>query len=343
LNAAKPSLRRLAPGLVVAVALLGAVFIAVDYGQIRSALGQASWSPIPYALAATLVSYICISYSFARVSRLLGIHMRLRDLTAVGFVTTVLNHLVSSGGAAGYSVRFVVMGRHGASLREVIATSILHFYLTSLVMMAMLPVGLVYFLLHSSVSPTAAALLTTLASLVLLASVLAAGLVFWGAMRKKVIDGLVRAARALIRRDVAPAMERFEATMTLGVQAIRRQPMSIILIMMLIATDWACSAGALWFCFRALGVTLDPGQLISGFVIGTVAGVASMIPGGLGVQEGSMAGLFSLLGVSLERALLASILFRVVYFMVPYAISLGFYWRLLHAGGIGGDAGEWGV
>ena len=28
-------------------------------------------------------------------------------------------------------------------------------------------------------------------------------------------------------------------------------------------------------------------------------------------------------------AVLASILFRVVYYLIPYLVSLGFYWRLL--------------
>jgi hypothetical protein len=54
-----------------------------------------------------------------------------------------------------------------------------------------------------------------------------------------------------------------------------------------------------------------------------------MIPGGLGVQEGSMAGIFALLGVSFDRAVLASVLFRVIYFFVPYLISLTLYRGLL--------------
>jgi uncharacterized protein (TIRG00374 family) len=130
---------------------------------------------------------------------------------------------------------------------------------------------------------------------------------------------------------VGESLERFDATLAVGVEAMRARPLSIVAIMVLIAVDWAFSAAALWFSFRALGVTLLPGELVSGFVIGTVAGVVSMIPGGLGVREGSTAGVFSLLGVALEPALLAAFLYRVVYFMVPYAVSLGFYWRLLRA------------
>ena len=54
-----------------------------------------------------------------------------------------------------------------------------------------------------------------------------------------------------------------------------------------------------------------------------------MIPGGLGVQEGSMAGIYALLGVPLNQAVLAAILFRVVYYFAPYLVSLAFYRRML--------------
>ncbi len=329
---ARSSYKRWVPGLVVAIALLGSVFIAMDWSRIQGALRQARGEPIPYALATTAVSYFCISYTFARVSQLLGIRMRAGDLTAVGFVSTVLNHVVSSGGAAGYSVRFMVMGRHGTSLGEVVVVSILHFYLTSLAMMGMLPVGLLYFLLHAAITRTVAVLLVVVSVLILLAVVLAAGMLSSSAMRKGLVTFLVEAGQRLLRRDVSDQLERYDATISLGVEAIRARPGSFLVTMALIATDWAFSAASLWLCFRAMNVTLLVGQLISGFVIGTVAGVASMVPGGLGVQEGSMAGVFHLLGVPLEQALLAAVLFRVTYFMIPYVVSLGFYWRLLRAG-----------
>ena len=54
-----------------------------------------------------------------------------------------------------------------------------------------------------------------------------------------------------------------------------------------------------------------------------------MVPGGLGVQEGSMAGVYHLLGVPLEQAVLVSLLFRLVYYVIPFGVSLAFYWYVL--------------
>ncbi len=97
----------------------------------------------------------------------------------------------------------------------------------------------------------------------------------------------------------------------------------------LVVIDWVGSALTLGFCFQALGSPLPAGVLFTGFVIGIMAGVLSSLPAGIGVQEGSMAGVFSLLGVGFGKAVLASILFRVVFYVLPYVVSLAFYWRLM--------------
>ena len=74
---------------------------------------------------------------------------------------------------------------------------------------------------------------------------------------------------------------------------------------------------------------MDPGVVVTGFAVGVAAGVMSMVPGGLGVQEGSMAGAYHLLGVPLEQGVLVSFLFRLVYYMVPFGVSLLFYRNVL--------------
>jgi uncharacterized protein (TIRG00374 family) len=317
------------PWLIALVLLLGLVFIALDFSQIQRALKQASLRPVPYALAATLISYLCVSFSFSRVSRLLGVDMRERELMAVGFVSVVLNHIVSSGGAAGYSVRYALMNRYGVDFRQVLTISILHFYLTGLVMVSMLPLGMLYLMTHAAIGGAIAGLLGGLAAIVILVIVLATGLVFSDSMRIRLLSAIERIARALLHRELGSALERFDASFSKGIAAMRQRPMAVVGILALIVIDWAASALTLWFSFQALGLTLAVGEVFTGFVIGIVAGVASLIPAGLGVQEGSMAGVVALLGVSFDRAVLASILFRVLFFVIPYLVSLGFYALLL--------------
>ena len=71
------------------------------------------------------------------------------------------------------------------------------------------------------------------------------------------------------------------------------------------------------------------GVLVTIAGIGTAAAVASMVPGGLGVQEGTMTGVFTLLGVDVDHAVALAVMFRFLYFFVPFAMSLVFYKWLL--------------
>lgn len=313
------------PILLVLVVMLGLVFVVADLDQIWTALREANWRLIPFALIATLISYTCISFSFAQVSKLVGVTMSIKDLSIVGYVSSVLNHLVLSGGAAGYSVRYMLMNKYGVTMREVVTISILHFYFTSLLMIAMLPVGFIYVGLKADISQTTEILLAVSAFLLFLVAILATTLIFRSRLRKRMVRILVKATHTFLHRDVSEPLERFDATMDQGVQAIRENRSTMVFIASLIVIDWAFSAVTLWFCFRAFDVTPSLGELISGFVIGTVAGVASLFPGGLGIQEASMTGIFALFGIPFEKAVLAAILFRVTYTIVPYLISLGFY------------------
>ena len=325
MNVIQDNLRRWVPILVVLIALLGVVFIVADLEQIVTAVKQADWRWIPYALVTMAISYACISASFALVSKLMGISMGRVDLVVVGFVSSVLNHIVMSGGAAGYTVRFMLMNRHGVTMREVVAISILHFYLTALFMVAMLPFGLIYLGLNAAISQTVTLLLAVSASILFLLAILATILIFRSQLRKRVIDLLVKAVQALIQRDIGDPLARFDQTMDQGVSAMRDHPSTMAVIAALIVIDWAFSAATLWFCFRAFDVAPSLGQLISGFVSGTVAGQASLLPGGLGMLEASMSGIFVLFGVAFEKAVLVSVLYRVVYSVVPYVVSLGLY------------------
>jgi len=86
---------------------------------------------------------------------------------------------------------------------------------------------------------------------------------------------------------------------------------------------------ALAFCFKALAIPVHLGVLITGFNFGITLTVISLIPGDIGVQEASIAGILAIFGIPFSQGVIGAILFRVVYYFVPFIFSLGFYWNLL--------------
>ena len=320
----------LAVWLALIVFLSGTVLVALDWENYVRVLSQAAWMPLLGALALTVVSYVCVSSAFALVARLLDIQMSYRALIGTGFVTIVMNHVLTTGGIAGYSIRYFLMRKHGVALKDVVAASILHFYITSLDMLIMLPVGFLYLYNHADLPSGIAAAVAVLTLVMTIIAVFASAIIFVKKWRGRFIGVVVHTVRFAIHRDLSKTLRRFDDTLTRGVTEMRHQPLTVIRIVVLSWIDWFASVWVVWLCFDALGEPMRFGVILSGYVIGVMTGVLSMLPGGLGVQEGSMAGIFTLLGSSFQQALLTSILFRAIFFLLPYAVSLPFFGRLLH-------------
>lgn len=314
---------------ILAILLFGAGVIIFDGRQISQAISQADWQVIPAALFFTAISYLCVGYTYAILARMWGICMHPRDLTEIAFVTTSLNHVVRSGGVAGYSVRYLLMNQHGVKFNEVISSSLVHFYLTSLDMLLMMPVALAYLLFNTTTSTPITVLLSAMTILLIIIAISSTLLVFSDGLRIRCIQLITRTGKIILRRDLTFLFNDFNQHMSYGVRVLRSQAARTSLIMLLTFVDWTASVIVLSLCFDAFGPALKPGVVIVIFMIGIMAGVISALPGGIGIQEGSMTGIAMLFGATFEQAVLAALLFRVIYYFVPYGVSLPFYWHLL--------------
>ena len=311
------------------LALLGVVVILLDWREVKEVLGRAQWQWIPLTLAFTTLSYYCVSHSFALINRSFGIAMGKRDLLWVGFVSSAM--IAAVGGLAGHAIRVLLMVRRGLTSSDVMAPSLFHGYIESLAFFALIPCGLIYLLLTHPLSSGVAVWLSVGTGLLGVAFATTAVVYFYGPARSVALWVVRVFMRLVLRRDIAAALRNFETTLNRGLREVRRNPQSLLLPVALIMADRAARVGVIWFCFQALGSDIEFGVTVTGFAIGVAAGVMSMVPGGIGVQEGSIVGTYHLLGVPLEEAVLASILFRAVYYMIPFGISLGFYRRLMRA------------
>ena len=113
--------------------------------------------------------------------------------------------------------------------------------------------------------------------------------------RRVILGQAVRVWRRVSGRDASRFADRLDASIGVGVSAIRERPSILRLPLLLSIGDWAASVAALWLSFDAFGEPLGLGVLVTGFVIGIVAGHLSLVPGGLGVQEGTMTGAYVIL------------------------------------------------
>jgi len=314
--------------MVVALVVLIAVGMAVvDAHAAIEVLKRATWAWLLVAILAAASSYFCLSLALAFLIRLFGVRLPMRDLLAVGFLSFAVNNVFSLGGVTGYSMRLYFLGRRGAPIQDVLGASLVHSYLNQIVMIVLLPSSLFYLFLKHPLGQVNTLELIVGAIMALVVMVGATSLLFHDPTRSLAARLAGRAVKRVLRRDVETHLTGLDQTLSRGMAVIRGRPGFFALVSGLMLVDWMASALALGFCFRALGFVPAPGVLITGFALGVIAGGWSMIPGGLGVQEGSMTGVFMLLGVHSETAFLAALLFRFVYYVLPFSASLLLYAR----------------
>ena len=325
----KVIIQRAALIFVVLFLVAGVLVIVLDWKEMQQIIGQADWFLVAPSFLFTGLSYICLGISLAIIFQIFGIKEDFNYLARLGFVSNAASYLMNVGGATGVSLQYALLKRRGHDTENILAPSLFQLYFSGLALMVLLPVSLLYILLSRQLSLGAALGIGVSIAILMLLLILASVVVFSSRARSILLYYLGRVIHFIIRRKIDTALNDFDNAMGRGVTLIRQRPRVIWMLLLMAVGDWTGTIAALWFCFAALGTYLSAGVLITGFSLGITVGFISMVPGGLGVQEGSMVGIYTLLGVSVRTAILAAILFRIVYYFVPFLISIGFFQHLL--------------
>lgn len=321
--------RRALLAAVLGLLAVGVIAAISDWHELRIAAAKAHWYIAVLAALVAGISNLSTSYSFALAAQLFGVAIPRRYLLEIGFVSNALNQVVSPAGAAGFALRLLIARWRGASTVDMMTASLAHSELTNLLLFAMVPVGLLYLLTEGVVSRQESVLIGLF--VVLLAAVFCGSLLVTinGKARHRFLAGTEALLRRLFRRDVHGFFRNLEVSVSRGLSSTTHHPMLSIGIVALAALDWAAGVAVLGLCFYAFDIPVPLGVLITGFAAGMTVGLVSMIPGGLGVQDATMVGIFSLSGAPLEGTVLALVLFRGAYYLVPFAVSLPLYARLI--------------
>lgn len=99
--------------------------------------------------------------------------------------------------------------------------------------------------------------------------------------------------------------------------SLLRNPGLLIQTLTLQLAIFAFDALTLWLAFKALGEVPSPWVVFTSFTIASMVATIGPIPVGLGTFEAASVGMLSLLGVSVEAALAATLLLRGLTFWLP--------------------------
>ncbi len=308
------------------------LLILFDRDAIFAILSKADWQFIPAALVFVAGSYLAISCVYVLLTRLMGIRMDGIKVAVICFVTTVMNRVVRSGGLSGFSLRYMMMKPFGVKLNDVLNSSFIHFLLGSLLMLGLLPIVLIYIMIFIPVPADTLPLLIVLAVMGVMLEIGIGLILFSEPLREKIIHMIVWLVRKLARKDISAQAGEYSRHAAAAVTVLKKSPPTFTIVMLLTMGELMFNVIVLGYCMKAFHLDLPFGNIFTLYIIGTLVGFISILPAGMGIQEGTITVLCMSQGISFEQSMLASILFRVLQTIIPFLVSIVFYPQFLKSG-----------
>jgi uncharacterized protein (TIRG00374 family) len=322
--------------LKIGIFIFLAVAVLVGVSDIRKIL-RLSAKLDPYFLglsfSAAFGSYLLIAFSLKKILELMDIRLSFFEIFNIAWVSTSINYVLSAGGIGGFTARVYLLKKRGVSYSETIVVSIIHSFIMNMILMLFVLIGFASLIAHKQMGPYNFIVSSFLIFFALYITYLAFKSVVNREFRESWIDRIARWVNSLhpyfskkqgnlIARGV---LASFKAEFNQGMELMGLRRGELKAPVLYVFLDWIGCLFTLYFCFLAIHYFIRPEVLVVGFAVGLFASILSLIPGGLGVMEGSMAAVYYSLMVPLEEAIVAVILYRLIYYVFPFLTSLLLY------------------
>ncbi len=264
--------------------------------------------------------------------KLLGRKISVGACMSIAFVSTTVNYLVSTMGVSGFALRAHLLGKRGIPLGISVMASIVITVLLYVVLFVIILQGTLLLVLSSGMSTEQ--MIKNFVAVIGIALVGAAVTAFffnsefrykW--MRKTFLfvnKIIYKLFGALIPKNNFSAF----TTQLNGIKTIHKNKSKMTATILYVCGDWIFTILILYLAFLAVGVKIGIGILLAGFAVGMATTLIPVLPGGIGAMEIAMATVFSQAGIDWDTALMAALIYRVVYYIIPGIVSIFVYWGL---------------
>ena len=285
------------------------------------------------ALLSSVLIYIAMGMSLYEVLRIMGRRINKGAAIGIALVSTTVNYLISSFGASGFALRAHLLNRRRVPFGMCVTASIVITVLLYFVLAVIILQGSVLMLFNSSA--TTLQLLQNFGLIVVMCAVCAVvtAFLFNDVWRYKGIRNIFRLLNKFLFHVFGALIpkgkyDNFMDQLEEGIDLIHQKKNKLTLTIIYVCADWFFTIMVLYFAFRAVGIHLSAGVLIVGFAVGMVTTLIPILPSGLGAMELAMTAVFAQMGIDWDAALMAILIYRVVYYVIPGMISIFIYWGL---------------
>lgn len=284
-----------------------------------------------FSLLSSVLSYCCIAGVLHSLVVASGHTLRLRDVFNISLISTVANYALHAAGLSGLAVKIYLMLRKNIPPPHTLSISIVHGFFTVAIAKFFIVVGIVVFYGHYhietarkgsvewTIAVLGAGLFLTLVWVGLFIVSRAIRHITWKGLMSlytplsKKIQWLAKRKDTL---DVAFAS--FDESITLIVKDSKR----LVQASMWAIADWILMFECLRTSFLAVNSHVSLDVLVIGFCVSLFIASVSIIPGAVGLMEGSMVSVFYYFGVEYEKSLIAVVLYRIFYYLLPFVAGV---------------------
>lgn len=255
-------------------------------------------------------------------------------MTRIALELNFVNHVLPSGGAAGFSYLGWLLSKFGVSPGRTTMSQIIRFALTFISFVLLLIIAVVALVIDHQISRTVILVSLGLAALSIGGTILAIFLISSRARLEKFSEKLAKFVNRIVwklTRGKKRVLVREKTLKTFFIElhddylAIRRERKILTKPFIWAILANLADVALLWIAFAALGYPLNPAILFIAFGLSSIGGALSATPGGAGVYEAIMIAFLASSQVPADVAIAGTLLARVTLVLGTVLFGYVFY------------------
>lgn len=286
---------------------------------------------IAVALLAIGAGFLCAGQIYGRILALPGYRLRQVWLAAAALVSILISQSIPAGTVGSYAFLATMLRRRGIPATSAVLLASLEVLTWMGAMLLLFCFALLYLTLTIggsggtlTVIPAATTALLLLSIAVYIARQPQATLCVWAMRAKHLLERLIQPCWS------DAAVQQFIADLVRHRAHLLQQPAHIASLIGLQLVIFGLHSLALLSILYSLDVTISPMAVIAAYGITLIVSSFTILPGGGGAVETTLAVALSIQGVSIEIAVGAAVLFRLLSFWLLLPLGFVCYrWLLL--------------
>ncbi|HRN97465.1 MAG TPA: lysylphosphatidylglycerol synthase transmembrane domain-containing protein [Candidatus Saccharibacteria bacterium] len=322
--------------ITTALLVLVIVFAWPEIHKAYNLLGSVNLWILSLLIPVQLISYFATGGMIFSYLRSKG---NLRDttrwqMTRMALELNFVNHIIPSGGAAGFSYLGWVLGRHGVSPGRATMSQIVRFVLTFISFILIMLIAFAALTLDHKVDRPIVLICSALVLMMVVAMFLfvflagnRARLVRFSAWFTKTSNKFITKITRGKKTNVVKlaAIENFFLEMHEDYIEIRKDSKILRMPFVWSIMNIVMDVLLVWLAFWSLGYMVNPAIIFIAYGVSSVASVLSVMPGGAGVYEAIMIAFLASAGVPPGMAIAGTLLARVVLVLGTILFGYVFY------------------